>query len=150
MSRYSRCVAQVERAPTRKQNHSVMRNRARMTTEKSSELRVDIPNPQEQRHAECKYDADFFQSLFHGKWRFVVLQELARQPMRLSALRRAIPGCSKKMLIETLHRLETSGLIERVEYATTVKKVEYSLAQNISDDLRRLIESVSSRKTLTP
>ena len=40
-------------------------------------------------------------TLFQGKWRLRLLQEMIGGPVRLSQLRRAIPDCSKKVLIDT-------------------------------------------------
>ena len=55
-------------------------------------------------------------TLFQGKWRLQVLQELIKGPARLSHLRRVLPACSKKVLIDTLHGLEDIGWIVRTEY----------------------------------
>ncbi len=62
--------------------------------------------------------------LYRGKWRFAVGRELASGPARLSQLRRKIPDCSKKMLIDTLHGLEKVGWIQRQEDATKLKRVD--------------------------
>ena len=86
------------------------------------------------------------QAIFQVKWRFRVLRELAKAPMRLSRLRRAIPECSKKVLIDTLHSLESLSLIRRVDYSTKVKRVEYQLKEGCAEDVRRVVESVSTRR----
>nr|WP_269321039.1 helix-turn-helix domain-containing protein [Fischerella sp. PCC 9605] len=38
-----------------------------------------------------------------------------------------IPGVSKKMLTQTLRRLESAGVVERTVYPVVPPKVEYSL-----------------------
>ena len=74
----------------------------------------------------CPKDAELLKAIFHGKWRLEVLRQLVVKPMRLSALVRAIPGCSKKVLIDTLHGLEAVKLVNRVEFSTKLKKVGLS------------------------
>ncbi len=80
------------------------------------------------------------QMLFRGKWRFAVVKELVSGPARLSQLRRKIPGCSKKVLIDTLHGLEQIGWVQRQEYATRLRRVEYTLQDEWA---KRIIESVA-------
>ncbi len=78
--------------------------------------------------------------LFHGKWRFAVVRELVSGPARLSHLRRKIPDCSKKVLIDTLHGLEQIGWVQRQEYATRLRRVEYTLQDEWA---KRIIESIA-------
>lgn len=89
-------------------------------------------------------DTDRLRILFQRKWRLSVLQEVARGPVRLSQLRRILPGCSKKVLIDTLHGLEELGWIERQEYPAKLKRVEYSLTARREQDVRRAIALASS------
>lgn len=89
-------------------------------------------------------DTELLRIVFQGKWRLKVLQEIIKRPIRLSQLRRAVPGCSKKVLIDALHRLEELGWIERRQYATKLKKVEYSLATRWEQDLRRIVAIASN------
>lgn len=99
---------------------------------------------------DCTDGADLLKAIFHGKWRFLVLRELVSSPMRLSGLRRAIPDCSKKVLIDTLHGLEAAKLIARVEYPTAVKKVEYGLDSECADNVRRVILGIGSHRSSKP
>ena len=60
------------------------------------------------------------------KWTLVVLEELyARQVMRFSELRKAIPGISQKMLTQTLRQMERNGLVSRKVYPIIPPRVEY-------------------------
>jgi DNA-binding HxlR family transcriptional regulator len=77
-------------------------------------------------------DAEVLRLLFLGKWRLPVLQELLDGPRRLSQLKRAIPGATKKMLIDTLHALEALRWIVRCEYHYRIKRVDYSVAEGIA------------------
>ncbi|WP_322981450.1 helix-turn-helix domain-containing protein [Pseudomonas sp. C11] len=62
------------------------------------------------------------------KWSSLLVSALAGGPRRFSALHRAIPDISKRMLTQTLRDLERDGLIERHVFATKPPSVEYRLA----------------------
>lgn len=67
-------------------------------------------------------------SHFSGKWAMLILCLLAENgATRFSAIGRAIPDISPKMLAETLRSLEADGLVRRKVYAEIPPKVEYSL-----------------------
>lgn len=95
---------------------------------------------------ECPDDTDLLRILFHGKWRLSVLREVVRGPVRLSQLRRTMPECSKKVLIDTLRGLEQLGWIKRQDYPSKLKRVEYSLAGKCEQEIRRAV-SIASRET---
>lgn len=61
------------------------------------------------------------------KWSVLVLGTLAAGPHRFSAVRRAIPDISKRMLTQTLRDLERDGLIARTVFPTKPPSVEYRL-----------------------
>jgi DNA-binding HxlR family transcriptional regulator len=94
-----------------------------------------------QRHPS---DADLLRIVFQGKWRLRVLREIVKGPVRLSQLRRAVPESSKKVLIDTLHGLEGLGGIERQEFPTKLRRVEYSLTESCEHDVRRAVAIASS------
>ncbi len=61
------------------------------------------------------------------KWTMIVLEELVTaESVRYSALRRAIPEISQKMLTQTLRRMERIGLISRTVHPVIPPNVEYS------------------------
>ena len=62
------------------------------------------------------------------KWTTLVLISLAQGPRRFSAVRRATPDISKRMLTQTLRGLERDGLITRKVYPTKPPSVEYALS----------------------
>ena len=62
------------------------------------------------------------------KWTLLTLMALAAQPHRFSALHRAIPDISKRMLTQTLRELERDGLAEREVFPTKPPSVRYSLS----------------------
>ncbi len=61
------------------------------------------------------------------KWTVLVLHTFRGQPMRYSALQRAVDGISQKVLTATLRNLEKNGIITRVVFPVVPPKVEYSL-----------------------
>ena len=77
---------------------------------------------------DCPSDADLRRVVLQGKWRLRVLQEIAKGPVRLSHLRRVVPQCSKKVLIDTLHGLEELSWIE-VAFANILQRHDGELSK---------------------
>jgi DNA-binding HxlR family transcriptional regulator len=67
--------------------------------------------------------------LFNVKWTTMVLESLDLHGgmCRTGELARSLPGCSKKMLTQTLREMETQGLLARKVYPVVPPRVEYSL-----------------------
>lgn len=61
------------------------------------------------------------------KWSVVVLFALSLEPRRPGDLAELIGGISRKVLTQTLRRLQSYGLVERRAYAEAPPRVEYSL-----------------------
>ncbi|MBE7212501.1 MAG: helix-turn-helix transcriptional regulator [Gluconacetobacter diazotrophicus] len=61
------------------------------------------------------------------KWSTLMLVTLASGPRRFSALQRAIPDISKRMLSQTVRDLERDGLLARTVFPTKPPSVEYRL-----------------------
>lgn len=65
-----------------------------------------------------------------GKWKPVILCHLQNNVlMRTSALKRAIPTITQKMLTQQLRELEKDGIINRIVYDQVPPKVEYELSE---------------------
>lgn len=62
------------------------------------------------------------------KWSTLLVITLADGPQRFSALRRAVPDISQRMLTQTLRDLERDGLITRQVYPTKPPSVDYRLS----------------------
>ncbi|SFS98933.1 winged helix-turn-helix transcriptional regulator [Saccharopolyspora flava] len=65
--------------------------------------------------------------LIADKWTAVVLYGLSRGPVRHGDLVEVIGGISRKMLTQTLRRLQEHGLVIRHAYAEVPPRVEYEL-----------------------
>ncbi|MEM8828738.1 MAG: helix-turn-helix domain-containing protein [Cyanobacteria bacterium P01_G01_bin.19] len=61
------------------------------------------------------------------KWTLPVLYVLTQDTKRYSELQREIPGISKKMLTQTLRKLESDNIIKRTVYPVVPPKTEYNL-----------------------
>ncbi|WP_062351700.1 winged helix-turn-helix transcriptional regulator [Herbidospora yilanensis] len=62
-----------------------------------------------------------------SKWAVVVLFALSRGPCRHGELVDLVGGISRKVLTQTLRRLQGYGLVERRAYAEAPPRVEYAL-----------------------
>jgi DNA-binding HxlR family transcriptional regulator len=65
--------------------------------------------------------------LIADKWTAVVLSGLSEGPVRHGELIERIGGVSRKVLTQTLRRLESQGLVSRHAYAEVPPRVEYEL-----------------------
>jgi DNA-binding HxlR family transcriptional regulator len=65
--------------------------------------------------------------LIADKWAVVVLSGLSKGPVRHGELAELIGGISRKVLTQTLRRLESHGLVRRHAYAEVPPRVEYEL-----------------------
>jgi DNA-binding HxlR family transcriptional regulator len=78
-----------------------------------------------------------------GKWKALVLWNLAPAPRRFGELRRLIPGISEKMLIQTLREMQDDGIVARKDYREVPPRVAYSLTtfgKSLTEALRPLCE----------
>ncbi len=66
-------------------------------------------------------------NLIGGKWKALILWNLLEGAMRYSALRRAVPDATPKMLTQQLRELEADGLVTRTVWPVVPPKVEYAL-----------------------
>ena len=61
-----------------------------------------------------------------GKWKVLILWQLAAAPRRFGELKRLVSGISEKMLIQQLREMEVDGIVRRKVYLQVPPKVEYS------------------------
>src|SRR5437868_11259523 len=65
--------------------------------------------------------------LIGDKWTPIVLYILGQGTRRYGEMQRHLPDVSKKMLTQTLRRLEENGLLSRKVFAEVPPRVEYDL-----------------------
>jgi DNA-binding HxlR family transcriptional regulator len=78
-----------------------------------------------------------------GKWAVVTLFALSDGPVRHGDLVELIGGVSRKVLTQTLRRLQGHGLVERHVHAEAPPRVEYGLTElgrTLEEPIRRLTE----------
>ena len=66
-------------------------------------------------------------NIIGDKWTLPVLYVLTQGTKRYNELQREIPGISKKMLTQTLRRLEADNIVIRTVYPVVPPKTEYKL-----------------------
>ena len=62
-----------------------------------------------------------------GKWKALILWNLLEGTMRYSALRKAVPDATPKMLTQQLRELEADGLVSRTVWPVVPPRVDYAL-----------------------
>jgi DNA-binding HxlR family transcriptional regulator len=78
-----------------------------------------------------------------GKWKPIVLWQLAPGARRFGELRRLVIGISEKMLIQQLREMERDGIVERRDFREVPPRVEYALTSfgvSLTAALRPLCE----------
>lgn len=63
-----------------------------------------------------------------GKWKLIIVYELARSPLHLAGLRKALPSISQKVLTEQLRELIADEVVDRRETGPVPAQVFYSLS----------------------
>jgi DNA-binding HxlR family transcriptional regulator len=85
----------------------------------------------------------FTSRILGGKWKARIVWALVRnEPLRFSALRRACPPVSDRILTKELRELEEWGLISRREYPVIPPKTEYSLTE-LGNTLRPVMAAMA-------
>ena len=64
-----------------------------------------------------------------GKWKCLILWNLAHQSCRFGELRRLVVGVSEKMLIEELKEMVSDRIVTRKVFQEVPPRVEYSLTE---------------------
>lgn len=78
-----------------------------------------------------------------GKWKVLILWQLASGPRRFGELRRGVVGISEKMLIQELKEMELDGIVARHDFNEIPPRVEYSITafgQALAVSLKPLCE----------
>lgn len=84
------------------------------------------------------------------KWSVLLLLHLGRADMRFSALKRAVPDISQRVLTATLRKLEREGLVWRTALPTVPPTVTYGLT-DLGNSLIRHFQALADwAKTYRP
>jgi DNA-binding HxlR family transcriptional regulator len=75
------------------------------------------------------YGSELALDLVNDKWTLPLFKALRQGHNRYGALLRAMPGITRKMLTQTLRKMERDGLIVRVDYGEMPLRVEYHISQ---------------------
>ena len=70
-----------------------------------------------------------FSDIFFGKWKLLILYELADGPKRFKELRDTNQNISAKVLTESIQDLMNEGLIVRISYPEVPPRVNYFLSK---------------------
>lgn len=73
-------------------------------------------------HGACP--AELALQVMRGRWKVLILRELAEGTQRFSALRRALEGITEKVLASQLRELEQAGVVDRTAYPEMPPRVE--------------------------
>jgi DNA-binding HxlR family transcriptional regulator len=79
-------------------------------------------------------------ALVSDKWVIEVLHGLRAGQNRYGLLQRHIPAITKKMLTQTLRKLERNGIIERIDYQENPPRVEYTITPAGDSLIQRLTQ----------
>ena len=66
-------------------------------------------------------------NVISGKWKIALLCELNRRNARLTDFEKKNPEASKRSLAQQLGELVEDGIVQKKDFETYPKKVEYSL-----------------------
>src|SRR5581483_11406532 len=92
--------------------------------------------------------------VLEGRWKLVILFHLfGGNVLRFSALERAIPAISQKMLIQQLRQMEKDGIVRRIVHHQVPPKVEYGLTdwgQALCPALDALLKWAALRDAIAP
>ncbi|WP_413204314.1 winged helix-turn-helix transcriptional regulator [Rhodospirillum sp. A1_3_36] len=80
------------------------------------------------------------------QWSTLVLLTLAEEGRRFMEIQRALPDVSRRMLAQTLRRLEEDGFVSRTVHATVPPRVDYALTplgESLMDPIQTLVNWAS-------
>lgn len=86
------------------------------------------------------YPVATFLELVGDAWTPIVLHQMAEGPLRYGVLLRSLPDISKKMLTQTLRKLERAGALSR----TIIDEAVVGTCYQLTDDGRQLLEPLAA------
>ncbi|MBO4779176.1 MAG: helix-turn-helix transcriptional regulator [Selenomonadaceae bacterium] len=80
-------------------------------------------------------------NLINSKWKIFILQRLEKRPWRYNELKKSIDGISQKVLTDSLHSLESDGLVQRKIFDEIPPHVEYSLTK-LGEEFKLILDTL--------
>ena len=93
----------------------------------NTDMRKVIGSAGDEAFYDSKYPARQILRVIADRWTPIVLFCLKGRTRRFNELQRSIPDISKKMLTQTLRKLEQRGLVHRLVHPVVPPHVDYSL-----------------------
>ena len=84
-----------------------------------------------------------FSVCMKGKWTIMILCAMRDHPVRLSELRRNIPGASKKSIAASLRALTAARIIVRRDMSRSLLHVEYQIADGLRGPVVVLLDHIA-------
>jgi DNA-binding HxlR family transcriptional regulator len=81
------------------------------------------------RHTSFACPVDVALSMINGKWKPMILWQLAASPQRFSDLQTAMPHVSHKVLTQQLRQLEADGVIQHISHDQPSIASRYQLTE---------------------
>ena len=81
------------------------------------------------RHSSFACPVDVTLSMINGKWKPLILWQLATRPRRFSELQMAMPRVSHKMLTQQLRQLKADGVIQHIAHDQPSAASTYQLTE---------------------
>lgn len=78
-------------------------------------------------------------ALIADKWTLPIFSALRQGNKRFGQMQRSLPSITRKMLTQTLRKLERDGLLQRIDYHEVPSRVEYVLTSAGESLLQRLM-----------
>jgi len=93
------------------------------------------------KEGNCKCPLTQALGVIGGKWKPLIIYQLAKSEKRFGELDEAIMGISRKVLTTQLNELVEDKLIERAAYAELPPRVEYTLTEK-GKELIPILQSI--------
>ena len=81
--------------------------------------------------------------LIGNKWKLLIMRNLLVRPWRFNELQKSLEGISQKVLTDSLHSMESDGIVTRTVYPEVPPRVEYALSE-LGESMRPIIEAMEA------
>jgi len=107
-----------------------------------SSPKSDASSPSSRREPKCICPADVVLGMIAARWATSIIERIGEYgSLHFGALKRAVPGISKKVLTEQLRRLERARILRREHIPAARPQMLYSLTTR-GQELKNVIDSL--------